>query len=254
VDQGGGQVSRRASIGFDRRIDLEWLDAAASRAAIGDSAAEVRKHLWVMLEGVVRGSNSKSARGKTITVLSHIWADVPEVALQLRSRALAELGKVEPSERLALHWAMMLGTYPLFGDVATTVGKVLALQETLSLAQLTKRLVDAWGARSTMVRAAQRIVRSMVQWGVLRDAPSRGSYALTKRLAVGEKASRILVEAALLDSGVNALSVGQVMGLPVLFPFSLQISASDLRRAKQFRVHRQGMNEDVVELAMQHRG
>ena len=35
-------MSRRKTIGFDRRLALDWLEATASRVAAGDSLEEVR--------------------------------------------------------------------------------------------------------------------------------------------------------------------------------------------------------------------
>jgi len=67
-------MTRRASIGFDRRIDLDWLDAAAAQAAAGAPPEAMRTHLWNLLHDVLKGD---TARGKTVTVLSHIWGAVP---------------------------------------------------------------------------------------------------------------------------------------------------------------------------------
>jgi hypothetical protein len=242
-------MNRRANIGFDRRINREWLDAAAEKAATGASAAEVRAFVWDMLDGVVRGNVHGSARQKTTTVIHHIWGEVPEPAKQLRERALARFEGCTPDERLALHWAMMVGTYPLFSDVGSAVGRLLTLQGRFTLAHLTRRLVGAWGERSTIERAAQRVVRSMVQWGVLRDTEVDGVYeASPTRRKVGPAVGTVLVEAILVDADDAALPLNQLTGHPVSFPFHLDMNASHVRGAPQFRVHRQGLDGDFVEL------
>ena len=242
-------MNRRSSVGFDRRIDLEWLDAAAYRAAADAAPDELRAHLWNMLDGVLSGDNSGSARGKTITVLSHIWCAVPENAEALRRRASLQLATCSPDERLALHWAMMIGTYPIFSDVAGGVGRLLMLQGHFSLAHLTRRLVGVWGERSTLLRAAQRIVRSMVQWGVLRDTATSGIYERAHPpKPIGLAVGTVLIEAVLIDSEASAIAIEQLARHCARFPFALALNASHVRSASQFHVFRQGLDSDFVEL------
>lgn len=242
-------MNRRANIGFDRRIDLEWLDAAAGKAATGASVDEVRAFIWDMLDGVVSGNIHGSARQKTTTVLHHIWGEVPETARALRERAMAQLAVGTPDERLALHWAMMVGTYPLFTDAASAIGRLLTLQGRFTLAHLTRRLVGAWGERSTLERAGQRVVRSMVQWGALRDTEANGVYeAMPRRRKVGSAVGTVLIEALLVDAEEASIALDQLTGHPAMFPFDVDVNANHVRGALQFRVHREGVNSDVVEL------
>lgn len=242
-------MNRRANIGFDRRIDLEWLDAAAAKAATGASTAEIRAYIWDFLEGVVSGNIHGSARQKTTTVLHHVWGDVPKQAKPLRDRALVELAACSVDERLALHWAMVLATYPLFADAASAVGRLLMLQGQFTLAHLTRRLVSTWGERSTLERAGQRVIRSMVQWGALQDTGSQGLYAAPPcRRKIGSAVGILLTEALLVDAEEAAVQLDQLTGHPALFPFDLDVNASHVRSASQFRVHRQGLDSDFVEL------
>src|SRR5680860_372244 len=91
----------RTTIGFDRSIDIEWLDAAAARAASGRSPAENRKFLWDFLEDVVPGDTNSSGRGKTLTVLTRIWLAVPEQAEPLREAALRCIALATGEQRVA---------------------------------------------------------------------------------------------------------------------------------------------------------
>jgi hypothetical protein len=242
-------MNRRANIGFDRRIDLEWLDAAAAQAAAGAPTDEMRAYLWNLLDGTVSGDKFNSARGKTVTVLNHIWGEVPGPATSLRERAVTQLARSKPDERLAFHWAMMVGTYPVFTDTAAAIGRLLTLQGNFTLAHLTRRLVGVWGGRTSLKRAAQRIVRSMVQWGVLRDTATRGMYeAAPHRRKMGPVVGTLLIEALLVDAEEASVPLDQLTGHPAIFPFDLDVSASHVRAASQFRVHRQGLNSDFVEL------
>jgi hypothetical protein len=246
-------VSRRTNIGFDRRIDIAWLDAAAAQAAAGAPTDEMRAYLWSLLDGAVSGDKFNSARGKTVTVLNHIWGEVPGPSAAMRERAAAQLEGATPDERLALHWAMMVGTYPVFTDTAAAVGRLLTLQGSFTLAHLTRRLVSVWGERSTLERAGQRIVRSMVQWGVLRDTATRGMYeTVPRRRKVGPVVGTVLIEALLVDAEEASVPLDQLTGHPAIFPFDLDVNASHVRGESQFRVHRQGLDSDFVELRRRH--
>lgn len=242
-------MNRRANIGFDRRIDLEWLDAAADKAALGAAPAEMRTHLWNVLKDVISGDKLNSARGKTVTVLNHIWGEVPERATELRDRAIAQLPSCTAAERLSLHWAMMLGTYPIFTDIAGAVGRLLRLQGSFTLAQLTRRLVAVWGQRSTVERAAQRIVRSMILWDVLQETAPRGTYSAASPLRpVGAAVGKVLIEALLIDADQDSIPLDQLIGHPAVFPFEIRTNVRDVRDSPEFRVHREGLDSDFVEL------
>ena len=165
--------SQKTTIGFDRRIDLAWLDAAAGCLATGQSEAEARAFLWSLLDRIVAGETTHSARGKTLTVLSRVWLRVPHTAQRLRDAALTCITDATAEERLALHWAMSLASYPFFCEVAASIGKLLALHGQASLAQVSRRMTETWGDRSTLPRAIQRVLRSMRQWGALCEEEKR---------------------------------------------------------------------------------
>lgn len=133
--------------------------------------------------------------------------------------------------------------------VGAAAGRLLMLQGEFTLAHLTRRLVVAWGERSTLERAVQRIVRSMIQWGVLRDTATRGMY---EKAAVHRKVSpavsKVLIEALLLDAEETSIPFAQLVGHPALFPFDIDLSAGQVRDAPHFTVHRQGLDSDVVEV------
>ena len=101
----------RQVLGFDRTVNIAWLDYTASKVIAGCTKSEVRECLYNFLEGIVAGGRKDSARIKTITVLSRIWSNVPSGSEQLKPKATELLTVAEPSERLAIHWAMVSGSY-----------------------------------------------------------------------------------------------------------------------------------------------
>lgn len=242
-------MSRRTRLGFDRTIALEWLDATAAKVGSGASDTELRAYLMELLNGEVAGTNAHGAIGKTVTVLSHIWSRVPPECAALRARALGVLPTVEAPDRLALHWAMAMATYPFFSDVAAVVGRVLKLQGEVELPAVTRRLAAQWGDRSTMARAVPRVASSMAQWGALQSTGRRGTYRPTlPRRPVTGPLIEVLVEALLLDMNGRSLPVSHLETHPVFFPFSISLAPYALRRSGVFALHRQGLDTDVIEL------
>jgi hypothetical protein len=244
-------VRARESIRFYRRIDSDWLDAIAASVAAGDDEATMRAKLFKLLDGVVAGGQKRnSACQKTLGVLSGVWFRVIPEMTEARDRAAVLLDAVDPKQRIAIHWALMLGAFPFFVDVAANSGRLLALQGDFSLSQLTRRMRETWGERSTLDRATQRVVRSMVQWGVLVDAERRGNYTnAPKRISVSGKLSQLLLEAMLVDQDGEAIPLGQAIQAAAVFPFEVEIAVSEIRRSNRFEIFRQGLDVDVVQLA-----
>ena len=235
------------TIGLDRPVRLEWLDAVAGRLASGDSPKAARQYAWSLLEGVVAGETAQTARGKTLTVLGRVWLTPPAPAASLRDSALIRIAQASAEERLAIHWAMLCATYPFFVDVSSLIGKSLGLHGEVALSQLMRRLVDVWGDRSTLRPAAQRLIRSMVHWGVLRDSDKVGFFrAPSQMVAISPVISELLLE-GLLVGMQRGMSLGQLVSHPALFPFNVRTDVTALRRNERLRVHRQGDQTDYVE-------
>lgn len=239
-------MSRKETLGFDRKLELAWLDAAAAAASRGDDLATARQHLFAVLDGVVAGNGPHSGRGKTITVLSRIWL-IP-TSPELRARALGALDDApSPGERLAIHWAMCAATHPFFVDVVAAVGRLVRMQGDVSQSQVTRRVAETWGDRSTLHRAVQRVCRSLIAWEVLQETGVRGVYRLAAgRPAVRDASARLLVEAVLIGGRNEAAPLADIVRHPALFPFDVQVSAGELRGAGEFQVERQGLDVDVV--------
>jgi hypothetical protein len=240
----------RTTIGFDRRIDVEWLDAAAGRVAAGDSPADVREFLWGLLDGVVGGDTVHSARGKTLTILMRIWVTVPPVAEPLRAAAIKRIRLASSEERLPMHWAMSVACYPFFAEVAVHIGKLLALNGHANLAQIVRRMTETWGDRSTLPRAVQRVLRSMVQWGALREGGKRGIFVPpARRIVLSECPAELVVQAILVSHG-RGMGLIQATSHSALFPFEVRLNGFSARKSELLRVLRQGDQTDFVELAV----
>lgn len=243
-------MTRRSTIGFDRKLELEWMDFAAAKTAEGATDEELRAQLLSYLTSLSHGNEaSGSARAKTARVLMRIWGHVDSSMAPLHDRALHLLPGAAPPERLALHWALTIAAYPFFADHAAAVGRLLSLQETVSTAQIQRRIAEQWGERSTVFRTSRHVVRTMIVWGVIEDA-GKGVYRRRgERRQVQAEIAQLLLEAILLDAEQDMLPVEQVNKHPALFPFDIRVNAQELRQSDHVRVYRQGVDVEVVTLA-----
>jgi hypothetical protein len=238
-------MSRQETLGFDRKLELAWLDAAAAAATRGETRRSARQGLMAMLSDVIPGDK---ARSEAVTVMGRIWLGAANP--EMWQRALQALREAHtPDERLAVHWAMCAGTHPFFLDVASALGRLVRMQGEVSQNQVTRRVAEIWGDRSTLRRAVQRLCRTLITWGVLQETTSRGVY----KLAGGTRAirggtARLLVEAVLVGGKNSAAPVTDLLRHSALFPFELQMSPAELRRAPEFEVDRLGLDVDMVRL------
>ena len=234
-------------VGFDRKIHLSWLDATADWASQGLPAADIRKRLDRLLDGQVAGIGSHSARGKTMTVLMHLWVLVPERLVPLRDDGLLLLRATVERDRLPLHWGMGLATYPFFRDVVATTGRLLSLQGRAPLSQIVRRMTESWGTRSTVTRAVQRVVRSFVAWGVVVETGEQGIFAPAPRIAVHDpEVGAWLLEAGIADTARQEHPLHSLVGSLSFYPFDIKLSARDVTRRPALEIYHQALDGSVV--------
>lgn len=228
-----------AYIGFDRRIELDWLDETAGQMLRQSDSSVVRSHLLTYLERDIRGTE---AREKTALVLSRIWVrPLHNEASSLRDEALALLPTLLPAARLWLHWGLTLLAFPFFRDVAATTGRLLHIQGQCSMGQVTDRMVTTWGERTTLIRATRRVLRSCVAWGVLVEGRSRGTYLAAVRQQSGTTELRDwFLEAILRAHETDGVLAEELVRLPESYPFMLHIPMYELMRQPRFEVQQQG--------------
>lgn len=167
-------MNRRDRIGFTQRIHLDWLDHTANLVLAGNPREEIVVALRERLKEKLSVGNQpvRANRDKATSILTKIWVTVPKELQSLRDEGPDHLRAWSPSDRLLVHWCMCMcmAVYPFFGTVANAVGRLLRLQRTAGAAQVQRRL----GERETVARAARRILRAYIDWGVLEQTGQKG--------------------------------------------------------------------------------
>ena len=161
---------RKDIIGFDRKLESKLLDKTAFLVADGLSPSEVKDSLRESFEDC-----TSDALRKTINLLMGIWCTVPEEIKPLRNTAISLLLEAEDYERSILHYFMTIANYPFFYDVCLFSGRLLNTADIFNSKQIISRVQEKWGERSTTIRAVQRSLKTILNWGWLIDA-KKGNY------------------------------------------------------------------------------
>ena len=162
---------------------------------------------------------------------------------------MALLPRISGQERIWLHWGMAALAYPFFRDTAEVVGRLLALQDDFTTAQVQGRMLTTWGDRATSKEAAQKLITTLVDWEVLRSTKTKGHFLLARKMTASIPDLQLwLLEALLGASAADEIEAQQLLRLPESFPFTISVGVADLRRHEGFNIHRQGLDMDMVAL------
>jgi hypothetical protein len=249
---------RTDQIGFSQRVRLEWLEQTANLILAGNEKATVNDALQELLKdkvsvgGHFRGSN----RNKIISILRKVWVTPPDELVPLRDEALAFLSTQSSSLSphhlsIAIHWGMVMAVYPFWSEVATQTGRLLKLQGLAVAAQVQRRVREQYGERETVSRAARRVLRSYLDWGVLQKTDAKGVYSAGTIHAVDDSRLIAWLAKAYLHARANGSApLRDLIDSPSLFPFRIKPIHAERLVAASSRLDllRHGLDEDLVML------
>jgi hypothetical protein len=140
--------------------------------------------------------------------------------------------------------------YPFFRDITEIVGRLLTLQNDFTTVQVQGRMLTMWGDRTTSKEAAQKLITSLLDWGVLRSTKTKGHFLLPEKITTTAPELELwLLEVLLRASDADEIELQHLLRLPESFPFTFTVSAADVRKCDSFNIHRQGLDTDMVSLS-----
>lgn len=237
-------------IGWSQRIRLEWLERTANLVLAGNDKDTVFASLQQDLQNQlsIGGTAKRGNREKAITILMKLWSVPPKQLQDFRNRGLKLLQALPEKKHILVHWGMAMAVYPFWGRVAEQTGRLLRLQGQVAAAQVQRRIREHYGERETVSRAARRVLRSFMDWGILEDSGKKGVYVQGKNLPIDDPGSvGWLIEALLRADSKESASLNSLMQRPSLFPFSFSANVS-LNSYANLEFMRFGLDEDMVML------
>ncbi len=246
-------TKRIVQIGFSQRVRLEWFEQTANLVLGGNGKSATHDALQELLKEKISvgGQAERSNREKIITILMKTWLTVPSKLEILRAEGLELLKRLPQCDHLAIHWGMIMAVYPFWADVAVQVGRLLRLQNSASATQVQRRVREYYGERETVSRAARRVLRSYLDWGVLQETGTKGIYASNVLLTIDD--SRLIgwiVEASLHARKNGSAPLKDLIDGPSLFPFRIKpIQAESLvDGSPRLDILHHGLDADLVML------
>ena len=244
---------RKTQIGFSQRIQLEWFEQTANLILAGNDKTTINDALQDRLQDKVSlgGKSVRGNREKAITILLKTWLTVPRELNKLRDEGLDLLRCLPRDDRIAVHWAMAMASYPFWAAVAAHTGRLLRLQGAAAAAQVQRRIKEEYGERETASRAARRVLRSFIDWGVLQETNDKGIYEQGRQYTVEEPRLIAWMTEASLRARLNgSAAIRDLLDSPSIFPFRLaHVSAVQVASlSPRLDVLRHGLDDDLVML------
>lgn len=223
-------MSRR--IGFDRHIKLDWLDTMAGVVKKESDIDKIRSEMHSYLE---KEFPLPVARRKTITVLTRIWYKVPKEHIDIRNRGFELLPNLEQKDRIWIHWGLTLLAYPFVRDITTYLSRCFSLNDNCSTQEVTRKMEESWGYRTTMKRAFDRVILSFSYWDIITKDKKSGIIQPKNRLSSTNKNLNLwLLEAILLAEENHSIPFDQINKIPSAFPFELSLNYSEILETNRF--------------------
>ncbi|RJQ83742.1 MAG: hypothetical protein C4519_06330 [Desulfobacteraceae bacterium] len=245
--------NRTNQIGFSQRVRLEWLEVTANLVLAGNGKSAVNEALQELLKDKVSigGEAVRGNREKIITILMKVWLKSPPGLEALRVDGLELLKRVPRPDRMAVHWGMVMAVYPFWASVAGHAGRFLKLQGSAAAAHIQRRMREQYGERETVSRAARRVLRSFIDWDVLRETGAKGVYNQGLSLSIEDPSiASWLIEASLRARSNGCAPLKELVESTGLFPFRIKHLAAESLLAASGRLEllRHGLDDELVML------
>lgn len=223
-------------VGFSRALKVEWLNTAVE---IYENTRETDKAEIAIKEYLSDKINGQESRRKCFNILMAAWVNVPESNQPLRDSGLELYNISDNDDKIVLHWGALMMAFPIFTDVASTVGRLLFLNESFQLATITKRVYEIWGERDTVKYATEKIIATMKEFGVISRGKKPGEYKRGKFIVIENLRHKLfLVNSYMLAADRATLQYDTIEGQYPLFPFKIDLKTHEINESDTLKLNR----------------
>ncbi len=231
-------------IGFNRILKGRWLDHTAAATLETADLTILRRDLHNWLADDI----SSESRDRTIDILLRTWVKTGEYHPELLACARELFPSVDSSEeRIWLHWGLLLLAYPFFRDAVAVVGRSARFDQPLSRSTITRQLASDLGQIASLDVGTGRTIALLKDWGMLDPIVPNRTYRVRNGALVttNDELALWLLACALTAHASKAIPPEDLVALPELFPFRIDIRPREIRRSDWFETARYAAGELV---------
>lgn len=212
--------------GFCRHVEKEWLEQSLRWVANGASSAQLNNSLDNFLSAYIV---SKENRRKARNLLTSVWTQPVDQYIKNFFDKGIELHKDAESFSLPIHWGMLIARKPFFAEVARFIGRQTRLNNTFTYAQAFRRMSMLYGETEATSRALSAVLRTMMELGILKRNISPACYSIVnQRVGISSHLANWLLDALLISSNKESISLDDALNDQALFPFHLDVNLCNL--------------------------
>lgn len=218
-------------VGLSRNLKPAWLNKAAELAVLAENVEETKEALNEYLGFEI--SSAINIR-KTRELLLNTWYYQDKDSEEIRELALRAF-QSDNSNKIALHWCLMLLNFPVFAEVCSLIGKISTIQEEFTVAWLKERLFEAWGERSTLFHSVDKIMKTITDLGAVKRVKT-GAYHAQKTHVTDDETLFVIVKTILKLKEKAYYEPNELSSVSAFFPFDYQISHHWVHQHECFQV------------------
>lgn len=222
-------------VGLSRSIKLEWLNKTVDLINQGKSEIEIKEELNEYLSFEIQSpTNIRKSRD----ILMNIWVKTPDENTKIKEFALRSYN-TDKTNKQAIHWCMMLVTYPVFSDVCGLIGKLTNIQDTFTTAWTRQKLFEMWGERTTLLHSIDKILQTLKYVGAIENEKT-GIYKVIKNEINDEMTIKLIIMTIIALREKAYYEVSELSQVPQMFPFKYIVNHEMLHNSELFTLNNFG--------------
>jgi hypothetical protein len=222
-------------VGLARPLKIEWMNKTVELVLADMTEDAIKTEISNYLSFEI---NSPTSLRKTRESLINVWAATSNGSIDLRETALS-LYSAPATDKLPLHWCMLLVKYPIFSDVCALIGKIANIEETFKTAWVREKLYESWGERTTLDVPVKNILRTLVDFGTLEKVKT-GVYKTKVRAIENERTICLFIMTLLALEQKAYYEIPELSRIPLFFPFEFNVSMEWLHNSPDFTLENFG--------------